>query len=247
MVAAAVIGGSIGGALISSHASSSAASTQAAAANNATTEQTMLASAAMNNANSNNAPYKQAGSTALSQIGGLLNLPGYDRVDPSSYLSSLPGYQFQLQQGQQAINNAASAGSGTLNSATLAGLNNYAQGQAQSSYGNYLQQLSGLTQLGQASANNSTAAGTNILGNLSNQVGSNITGAGNAQAAGMVGSANALSQGIGNASGYYSLSNLLGNNNGGGQQPFSSYLSQPYSDTQAAADRSSAMSMFSAG
>lgn len=245
MVAAAVIGGSIGGALISSAGSKSAADTQASAASNATTEQTMLASAAMNNANSNNAPYKQAGSTALSQIGGLLNLPGYASVDPSSYLSNLPGYKFQLQQGEQAINNAASAGSGTMNSATMAGLNNYAQGQAQTSYGNYLQQLSGLTQLGQASANNSTAAGTNILGNLSNQVGNNITGAGNAMAAGTVGASNAISQGIGNASGYYSLSNLLGGSNGGNSgQPFQGYLSQPYSDAQAAADRSSAVSTF---
>lgn len=217
MVAAALIGGSIGSAVIGGISSNKAASTQAAAANNATAVQADTAQVAMANANANNAPYKQAGSTALSQIGGLLNLPGYASVDPSSYLKSLPGYQFQLQQGEQAINNQGSAGSGAINSATMAGLNNYAQGQAQSSYGNYISQLGGLATMGQASANNSTAATTNILGNLGNQVGSNTLAAGNASAAGTMGISNALSNGISGATGGYTLGNLLGNGAGGYQ------------------------------
>lgn len=131
-------------------------------------------------------------------------------------ISKTPGYQFQLGQGLNAVNNSGAAQSGTLNSATLTGLNNYAQGQAQSYYGNYLSQLAGIAGLGQASANNSAATGANILGNLSNNVGSNIVGAGNAQAAGQIGTANAITGGLTNAAGYYSLSNLLGGSNAGG-------------------------------
>ena len=51
-------------------------------------------------------------------------------------LQKTPGYQFQLQQGQQAINNSAAAKGNLLSGASAAALNNFAQGQA----GTYFQQ-----------------------------------------------------------------------------------------------------------
>jgi hypothetical protein len=51
-------------------------------------------------------------------------------------LQQTPGYQFQLQQGEQAINNSAAAKGNLLSGASLAAANNYAQGQA----GTYFQQ-----------------------------------------------------------------------------------------------------------
>jgi hypothetical protein len=47
-----------------------------------------------------------------------------------------PGYQFQLQQGENALQNSAAAQGGLLSGGTLAGMNQFAQGLASSNYQN---------------------------------------------------------------------------------------------------------------
>lgn len=139
-----------------------------------------------------------------------------------------PGYQFQLQQGLNALQNSAAARGGLLSTGTSKNLNNYAQGVAstnyQNTYNNALQayntnfstneqsqndlfnRLYSTTGLGAnaaANLNSVTAGSTNalssgILGNAT-QVGNDIMGVGNAQAAGTIGSSNALVGGIAGA------------------------------------------------
>jgi len=214
MVAAAVIGAGLGGALISSSASKSAANTQADAANNATAQQ--LAMYQQNQ--SNLQPYMQGGNTALSTLSGKMadgSLGG--NFMPADYLANKdPGYDFQLNQGQQALQNSQAAGSGVLSGSALKGLINYNQGVAstgyQNAYNRWLSsqqntfgQLSGVAGLGESAAAGAGTTGAGYASGISNT----ITGAGNAQAAGTVGSANAISNGLSSGAGYMYLNGLL--------------------------------------
>lgn len=67
------------------------------------------------------------------RLGAMLDKPGglYGGFEQD------PGYQFRLQQGEQAINRSAAARGGRLGGDTLKALNDYAQGQASQEYGNF--------------------------------------------------------------------------------------------------------------
>ena len=136
-----------------------------------------------------------------------------------------PGYQFRMQQGQQALERSAAAQGNLLTGGTGKALQRYGQDYASNEYQNVynraLQQyqqsynefqnnqsnefnrLASVAGAGQSSATNLGNAGqaasnniSSIYGNLGNQIGQNTTNAGAARASGYVGSANALSQGI---------------------------------------------------
>lgn len=125
---------------------------------------------------------------------------------PQDFMSGIdPGYGWRLQQGAQAVQNSAAAGSGSLSGNALKDLMSYGQGEASQEYqnafnryqtqtGNIYQRLLGLTTLGQSAAANTGQMGTTTAGNI----GANIVGAGNAQAAGQIGQANAISGAVGN-------------------------------------------------
>lgn len=220
MVAAAVIGAGLGGALISANASKSAANTQANAANAATAQQEGMYE--QNQANLQ--PYMQGGNVALSSLNGKLASGALGgSFTPADYLANQdPGYSFQLNQGQQALQNSQAAGDGVLSGSALKGLINYNQGVAatgyQNAYNRWLQsqqntfgQLMGTATLGENAAAGAGTTGAGYASGISNT----ITGAGNAQAAGTVGSANAISNGLSNGSGYLYLNSLLSGNNSG--------------------------------
>lgn len=81
----------------------------------------------------------QQGTTALGNVLGLNGAAGNQSA--SQALQSTPGYQFQLGQGNAAIN-AAAAANGTLNSGNQnIALANYNQGLAGTTYNNYVSQL----------------------------------------------------------------------------------------------------------
>lgn len=114
-----------------------------------------------------------------------------------------PAYQFQLQQGQQGVLNADAGSQGALSGATMKDLIGYNQNLANTSFnnafnqyqtqqGNIFNRLSGIAQLGQASANNTGQQGTALAG----QAAQSATNIGTALAAGQVGAANAISGGI---------------------------------------------------
>lgn len=128
---------------------------------------------------------------------------------PSDFLAGIdPGYGWRMQQGAQAVQNSAAAGSGSLSGNALKDLMSYGQGAASQEYqnafdryqtqtGNIYQRLLGLTTLGQNAAAGVGQQGMTAAGNI----GANIVGAGNAQAAGQIGVANAINSGIGGITG----------------------------------------------
>lgn len=240
MVAAAVAGAAIVGAA----ASESSADTQANALRHAShTQQNTF-----NTINQQEQPYIQSGYGAQNALNSLLGtggpttgpdgkpLPGADFANTSGlgagylthqfdtqdfYNNVDPGYQFQLQQGQQAVRNASTPGVGALSGPALKELINYNQGLAGTSYqnafnryttqqNNIFGRLSQIAGLGQNAATQ--------VGNQATQLGTGIAQAqaagGAAQAAGIVGVGNSISSGI-------QLAGLLNNSNSayGGQAP----------------------------
>src|SRR6185369_10792777 len=117
-----------------------------------------------------------------------------------------PGYWFRLQQGQQALQNSAAAGSGALSGSALKDLLGYNQDMASTEYnnafnryqttqGNIFQRLMGIAQLGQSSAAQTGSIGATLAGNA----GANISNAGTAAGSGIVGAGNSINNGATNA------------------------------------------------
>jgi len=194
--------------ILNADASSDAASTQADATNTAT--QTQMDQYSQTRADY--APWREAGTNALSQLAAKINAgPGY-------YTSS-PGYNFRLTEGNKAIERSAAARGGVLSGATLKALNRFNQDYATNDYqnflNNYYQSLTpyqSLAQVGQTSTGQLATLGANAA----NQIGQNAITAGNAQAAGSINTANsitgAMNSGINN---YMLWKNLAGNSGEG--------------------------------
>lgn len=173
-------------------------------------------------------PFLTAGTQATSELQGLEGLTGTPGTNvgttglPQGYLTqtfnptqqdleNYPGYQFQLQQGDLAVNSANSAGGSALSGPALKSLMSFNQGLASSNYSNYFNQfqtqqnnifnrLSGIASLGQNAAGN--------LGNSGAQLGTGVAqaqaAAGAATAGGITGATNNIGQSI-------LLSNLMSN------------------------------------
>lgn len=75
-------------------------------------------------------PYMTQGDTAETQM---MN-PSFQQGFTSADFQEDPGYQFQLQQGQQAIQRSAAAQGGLLNGGVLKDLDTYSQGMANTDY-----------------------------------------------------------------------------------------------------------------
>lgn len=228
MVAAAMAAATVGGALISSSASRSAANTQANAANRATDLQQQN----LQQTRESLQPFINTGYDAQSSLRNLLGLGA--PTDGGTYGSLTkpfnaqtweqykdPGYDFQLRQGQQALQNSQAAKDGVLSGAALKDLIGFNQGMAntayQNAFGRYMSQndatynrLSSLLGIGENAAAGVGNTGAQVTSNIANT----LTSGANAQAAGTVGSANALSGGFNNAAGYYALNNMLGGGGG---------------------------------
>ena len=202
-VAAAVVGS----ALIGSSASKSAASTQAGASRDATAAQERMFERQVELQK----PYREAGELALNRL-SLGTKPGgeFDKAFSETQFTADPGYAFRLSEGMKALDRTAAARGGLLSGSTLKGAQRYGQDLASQEYQNAfnryyaertnrLQPLQSLAGVGQTSANTLTSA----AGTLGGQIGSNIIGAGNAMAAGQVGSANAIAQGVGQGINFY--------------------------------------------
>jgi len=110
-------------------------------------------------------------------------------ADINNVVNNMPGFQFQQQQGIGGIENSGSA-SGLLNSgALLQQLDKFGQGLASTYYNNYLNQLGGLANAGNAASSQvgqgSQVVGNNLAGlysNLGDNMGNAALTAGQAQA-----------------------------------------------------------------
>lgn len=252
--AAAVIGAgaSIYSANKQSDAAKNASDTQASAGKYATDAQINQ----FNTINDQQAPWRQAGATAVNGLNNLTEYHGLDNdVDPHFASNDFsftnkdlknnlaPNYDFMLQQGLGAVQNQGSVSGGLVSGNALKGINDYAQNYAQNGYQNafanalasntqnYNQQfqnhqqsfnnvntnqsnifnrLASIAGLGQTANGQSAVAGTQIAGNIGNiatttagNIGSAQLYGGAAQAAGTNGAANAISNGLNNAAGWY--------------------------------------------
>jgi hypothetical protein len=215
-------GGSILGGLIGAQGAKSGASEQAGASRYAAD----ISKQMFDIQNEQQKPYREAGYTALGDIG---NLKSYlqKQFSPEDFKASIdPGYAFRLQQGQEATNRMANMGGGLISGNALKGQEDYTQGLASQEYGNAFNRfqtqrsnifntLASIAGLGQTSLGQTTAAGTTAAGNI----GTNIANAGAAMGGGTVGAANALSGAIGNAGNAYMLSQLLASKRPAVEQP----------------------------
>lgn len=242
-VAAAGIGaaGSIATGIMGSNASSAAARAQENAANQAS----QLEQGMYNQTRQDLAPYMDAGTNALSAYQKMLGIgpggtgatspilqmlgigpngqPTGGGINPATFQSS-PGYQFQLQQGMDAVTNS-NAARGGLGGNALKALQQYGSGLANQSWNQYLQNantgwntltsnVGGLANTGATVAQN---LGRFSMG-LGGALGENAMEVGNAQAGGIMGGYKALSGGIGQAIG--DIGGLLAPG-GGKQSPLS--------------------------
>lgn len=194
-VAAAIGGASLIGGYLQSNAASDAASAQQRAAQQANDLQYRMFS----EQRADQEPWRQAGIQAL---GGLQNSDFQRDFTMSDFVAD-PGYNFRMNEGLKAIQASASARGGG-GGGTLKSLMNYGQNMASQEYSNAynrfnedrtrrFNRLSSLAGIGQTANSQVANAGQNYA----NQASSNILGAGNAQAAGYVGQANAINNGMG--------------------------------------------------
>jgi hypothetical protein len=155
-----------------------------------------------------------------------------------------PGYQFQLQQGLNAMQNSQAAQGNLISGGSQAALNNYAQGAAQSDYNNVYNQalnqytlgynqfqqnqanqfnrLAALSGIGQTAAQTLGGLGQQAAGNVANinlgtggQVGNSLINQGAATASGYAGVSNALGGGLNSIGQIALLSQLLGGGSSG--------------------------------
>lgn len=131
------------------------------------------------------------------------NAPGFGDLSRNFSMADYqadPGYQFRLEQGAKALERAGAARGGQLSGAQLKGLTDYNSGMASQEYGNaynrFMQnrttkfgQLSNLAGLGQSSVGQTGQLGANMATNMGN----NMMGAANMNAAAGAAGANAWS------------------------------------------------------
>lgn len=127
------VGATLLGSALTSNSASGAAASQSGATNAATAENARqydsnkaLEQQRFDLNRSDRAPYMAAGQQALGQLQNGLNAP----VDPRSD----PGYQFGLDQGQQAIDRKAAASGGRISGSSLKDASTYATNYGASKY-----------------------------------------------------------------------------------------------------------------
>lgn len=241
--------GSIAAAGIGAAGSLGAASTQAKASKNAAQLQAQEQQNALQfqqqqyNTNQQNIqPFLQAGQGAVGELSGLTSTPGQGLLTPwnqqfqaptAAQAAATPGYQFQLQQGENALQNSAAAQGNLLSGGTGAALEQYGQGLASENYqqvynnaltqyqqsynqfennqANEYNRLAGLAGTGQTAASQLGSLGQSAASNVGGidiaggaQQGQSLQNAGAATASGYAGLANSLGGGV--ASGANALS-----------------------------------------
>lgn len=212
----------VGGA-IQADAAGRAADKQANAANNATQATLSM----FNTQNSQQAPYRDAGNSALNTILYGQNIGRqFGDVGQGSFTHQFnandlnanlaPNYEFMKQQGLGATTNFKNSAGGAFSGNTLKGITDYAENYAsnayQNAFSNYtanqtniFNRLSAVAGFGQtANAQSGTLAGAVIP-----SVSASTQNSGAAQAGGIVGQANAITGGANSALGWYSLSNFM--------------------------------------
>jgi hypothetical protein len=158
-------------------------------------------------------------------VGGNTGAQGYGSLNEKfsfnpGDLTQTPGYQFQLQQGQEALDRKAAAGGGFYSGAALKASQGFGQDLASTTFdkeynrafnafqtdrANTLNPLQALAGQGQTAANNVSGIQQNTGNALSNL----YTGLGNAQGASAIAQGNAIGGGISNGLSAWQQANYL--------------------------------------
>lgn len=238
------------GATVGAAGSLGAASIQSGAALTAEQQQAQQQAQALNfqkeqwnTQQQNLAPWLKAGGSAEAQLSDLMQNGGFPSWDKTFQAPTAeearqtPGYQFAMDQGQQAVQNSAAARGGLLSGNAVTAAQKYGQGLAdtnyQQVYNNALQQyqqgynqfqnnqanqfnrLSTLAGTGQVAANTLGQEGQSVAGNVSTlaltggaQQAQQINNAAAATASGYSGATNAFTGGINNISQLMMMQNM---------------------------------------
>jgi hypothetical protein len=148
-------------------------------------------------------PYTEAGQQGLTATTDLLGLNGPDAADAAMKMyQTSPGYQWQMEQGLRGVD-AGAASKGILRSgATIKAEDTFAQGLANSDFGQYYNRLSALSGQGLTAAGGVATANQNLI--------ANEEGNATAQNTALTGTANAQNSILGNtASGLGNTVNSL--------------------------------------
>ena len=195
MVAAAIVGGAVVGGLGTAYAANSAANATQNATNATITEQRQ----ALDQQAALSQPYRDLGSAALPQYEQLLGLtPGSNPDSIQKALEATPGYKFTQSQGETGILNAASLGGG-VGGNTLAALDTFNTGLADSTYGSQVARIGQAVGTGQAAA----AGQAQNVGTSAATIGNALTNQGNTTAGIDANLAAGLTKTIGNATDQY--------------------------------------------
>lgn len=191
----AIAGATVGSSLISANASQNAADAQANAADKAAQVQWDM----YNQTRSDLAPFTQTGVGAAHTLASLFGL-NRNGLNPTTMkraqlaLANYPGYQFALNQGVQALDRSAASRGLLLSGGQMKDLTTFGQGLASQTFGNMFSQLYQLAGLGESAGAQTGAFGQQAGANIGNS----YMAAGQAQAAGDIGTANAINSGIQN-------------------------------------------------
>lgn len=199
-------GGAVASGVIGSNAAKSAAQTQSDAATHAAdlTHQQFLET------ENNLKPFITTGASALPALSKLAG--GSGSADILNTLKTLPGYQFQLDQGLKAAQNGYAAEGLGSSGAAVKGATDYAEGLAGTSYDKLFRNIYDTANLGSSAASSLGGIGANSAVAQSNL----LTSGAAATAAGQVGSANAITGAIqGGASGLGNSALIYGLNSAG--------------------------------
>jgi hypothetical protein len=140
---------------------------------------------------------------ASPMVGGTPGNPG-GAPDMSGFFES-PDYQFNLQQGQQAIDRSLAARGKALSGAGVKEGIRYASGMASGEFGNFYNRLSNLAGIGQTATGSTAAAGANAA----NNIGQNHMFAGQARANGYMQTGQAVNNAVQGGISNYMLSQYL--------------------------------------
>jgi hypothetical protein len=206
-VAAAVVGGAVVGGVATSNAAGKASKAQTSAAK--TAAKTELDMFNMNRKDMK--PWRDAGTAALARmVAGTKSGGMFDRAFTLADFQKDPGYQFRMNEGEQALERSAAARGGALSGRALKDIarfgQDYASGEYQSAYNRFnndmttrFNRLASLANTGQTATSDLAQIGTGVA----SRVGDTFMQAGNARASSYVANANAVNNGISTIGNYF--------------------------------------------
>jgi hypothetical protein len=200
----------IGGTVIGVGASMASSNQQSKAAQGAANAQVRAQKETLAEQEKLSAPYRALGESALPQLEKLLGIGGASPEIMQNALAASPGYQFALQQGLQGTKSSANASGMALSGNTLKALEKYGTGLADQTYQTQVANLKDVTGMGQAAAAGQ-AANAGVAGReIGNAQAGYYTNLGNINSAEVSGISNALQSAISQGTTQSTLKDIYG-------------------------------------